>query len=96
MIIYAPRALDDLITIEAYLLERNPAAARRVLEQIKRTIEMLPVFPLLGVVVNDEGDRRLGIARYPYLVFYHEGQNDIFIDHIRHSARKPINQETEH
>jgi hypothetical protein len=44
MIVYAPRALDDLRAIEAYLHERNPAAARGVLEQIKRTIEMLAVF----------------------------------------------------
>jgi plasmid stabilization system protein ParE len=74
MIIYAPRVLEDLRIIEAYLLERNPAAARRVLGQIKRTIEMLTVFPLLGIVVNDEGDRRLAIARYPYFVFYHGGK----------------------
>jgi toxin ParE1/3/4 len=95
MIVYAPRALDDLRAIEAYLHERNPAAARRVLEQIKRTIEMLAVFPLVGIVVNEDGDRRIGVARYPYLVFYHRAEGDVFIDHVRHSARKPIDPETE-
>jgi toxin ParE1/3/4 len=95
MIVYAPRALDDLRAIETYLQERNPAAARRVLKQIKRTIEMLAVFPVVGVVVNQDGDRRIGIGRYPYLVFYHRTKGDVFIDHIRHSARKPIDPATE-
>jgi toxin ParE1/3/4 len=95
MIVYAPRALDDIRAIETYIQERNPAAAKRVLEQIKRTIEMLAVFPLVGVVVNEDGDRRIGVARYPYLVFYHQAEGDIFIDHIRHSSRKPIDPGTE-
>ena len=95
MIVYAPRALDDLRAIETYIQERNPAAAKRVLEQIKRTIEMLGVFPFVGVVVNEDGDRRIGVARYPYLVFYHQAEGDIFIDHIRHTAQRPIDPGTE-
>jgi toxin ParE1/3/4 len=95
MIVYAPRALDDLRAIEAYLQERNPAAAGRVLEQIKRAIEILAVFPFAGVIVNEDGDRRIGVARYPYLVFYHQAEGDVFIDHIRHSARKPFDPGTE-
>jgi len=95
MIVYAPRALDDLRAIEAYLQERNPVAAKRVLEQIKRTIETLAVFPFVGIIVNEDGDRRIGVARYPYLVFYHQAEGDLFIDHIRHSSRKPIDPETE-
>ena len=59
MIVYAPRALDELRAIEAYLQECNPVAAKRVFDHFKRTIEMLAAFPLVGIVVNEDGDRKM-------------------------------------
>ena len=92
-IIYAPRALRDLLEIETYLAERSPAGARNVLAAIKSAIDDLEHFPRIGVPIDAEVRYRLPVRRYPYLIFYHLAPPDAFILHIRHGARKPIDPE---
>ena len=51
-VVYAPRALRDLEGIAAYLIERNPAGAAKVLGAIKSSIDTLSFFPLIGRLVD--------------------------------------------
>ena len=89
-IAYAPRALADLMAIEAYITRRNPSAAKRVLGVIKSAIDSLEQFPKLGLRIDDENRYRLPIGRFPYVVFYRLADTEILILHIRHAARRPI------
>lgn len=41
-------AKRDALNIYSYLVNRNPAAADRILERIERKIEQLREFPLIG------------------------------------------------
>jgi toxin ParE1/3/4 len=90
-IVYAPRALSDLVAIETYISQFNPAAATRVLSIIKSSIDKLALFPKLGLPIDDQNRYRLPIVRYPYLVFYRLTDTEVLILHIRHGARRPIN-----
>lgn len=47
-VIVSARARADVLRIYAYLLDRNPAAADRVLERIERTLEQIAHFPFIG------------------------------------------------
>jgi plasmid stabilization system protein ParE len=47
-VIYAPRALRDLQSIGAYLIEHNPSGAANVFAAIKSTIDALDFFPQIG------------------------------------------------
>jgi toxin ParE1/3/4 len=89
-VIYSPRALRDLQSISAYLVERNPAGAVNVLGAIKSTIETLSFFPQIGRIVDNAGHRRLPVLRYPYLIYYRVAEDELFILHIRHTSRHPI------
>jgi toxin ParE1/3/4 len=89
-IIYTPRALSDLLAIETYISRHNPRAATRVLAVIKSAIDSLEQSPRLGLPIDTEGRYRLPISRFPYLVFYRLAESEIFILHIRHGARRPI------
>jgi len=64
MIVYAPRALRDLQTIEAYIQQFNVTAAQRVIAAIKRTIDTLDSFPNVGTLKDEAGHRRLNVRRY--------------------------------
>ena len=90
IIVYSPRALRDLHDIEAYLVERSAIGTRNVLAAIKSAIDDLEHFPKIGIPVNGEGRYRLPVQHYPYLVFYKLANNDIFILHVRHGARRPV------
>jgi toxin ParE1/3/4 len=94
-VVYAPRALRDLKSIGAYLTERNPKGAADILGAIKSSIDTLSFFPQIGRLVDDAGHRRMPVVRYPYLIFYRIGGNELLILHIRHSSRRAIDPATE-
>jgi toxin ParE1/3/4 len=95
MIVYAPRALRDLQAIETYIQQFDATAAQRVIAAIKRTIDTLDSFPHIGTVKSEAGHRRVNVGRYPYAVFYRDAGGTVLILHIRHTAQKPIDPETE-
>ena len=87
---YAPRALEDMRAIFAYIYARNPSAARRVRGHIKQTAIRIAEMPGKGVRLKQRsGVRRLELARYPYAIYYTIANNAAVILHVRHGARKP-------
>ena len=94
-IVYAPRALRDLHWIATYLSERSPSAAVNVLAAIKSSISTLTYFPQVGRLVDDAGHRRMPVPRYPYVIFYRVEGDELFILHVRHAARRPIDPANE-
>ena len=84
-----PRAVADREAIFAYLNRRNPRAARDVKAYIKKRILDLGTLPRRALVVPDLGVHALWLGRYPYIVYYRIGREDVSIVHIRHAARQP-------
>lgn len=87
---YTPRAQSDLGSIFLYLSQRNPQAAQHVKVQIVRTIELLTDFPELGVERPHLEARALGVARYPYTIYYRIEGNDVWVLHVRDGRRRPL------
>jgi plasmid stabilization system protein ParE len=94
-VVYAPRALRDLESIAAYLVERNPAGAINVLGAIKSSVDTLSFFPQIGRLVDNAGHRRVPVLRYHYLIFYRVAGDELLILHIRHASLRPIDPATE-
>lgn len=86
---YTLRAQSDLDTIYSYIDRRTPAAARSVKELIERRIANLADFPFMAPETDEPGVRELTIVRYPYKVYYEVEGDEIWIIHIRHTARRP-------
>jgi plasmid stabilization system protein ParE len=63
-VVYAQRALADLMAIEAYIAQHNPLAAKRVLSAIKSGIDALEQFPKLGLAIDNDNRYRLPIERF--------------------------------
>jgi addiction module RelE/StbE family toxin len=94
-VVYAPRALRDLHEIAAYLSKHTPSGTANVLAAIKSSIDTLSFFPQIGRVVDEAGHRRVPVVRYPYVIFYRISDDELFILHIRHMSRRPIDPATE-
>jgi toxin ParE1/3/4 len=88
---YTRKALTQLHQIYSFIEARNPSAARRVNEQIKKSIARLARLPYSCRETDRPGIRVLPIVRYPYLVFYRvdETAQEVHILRVRHSARDP-------
>ena len=84
-----PRALAVLDDINAYLTPRSPQGALNVKAAILATFETLKRLPHSGKRRTTPNVRKLGVARYPYNVFYAVGEDaeEIVVFTIFHTSR---------
>ena len=90
-----PRARDDLREIMDYIAKENPVGADRVGRAIFDACALAAARPYLGIrnARAPELRSRL-IARYPYRIHYFVENANVWIVHIRHSARRPQDEQT--
>jgi toxin ParE1/3/4 len=86
---YTLPALADLNSILDYITIHSPHGAKRVRARIQAIIDLLLVYPAIGVRTDDPVIRRLMTAPYPYLIFYEVTETEIIIHAVRHAARNP-------
>jgi len=82
------RALRDLENAHAYVAADNPAAARRLIDQIEEGAELLSGHPRLGRAGRVRGTRELVIAGTPFIVVYRTDGNQAVVLAVLHGARR--------
>jgi plasmid stabilization system protein ParE len=86
---YTPRAFADREAIFDFINRRNPHAAREVKAFIQKRIMELGDLEIRHRKVPKLGVHALWLGRYPYIVYYRVGRDEIAIVHIRHVAQRP-------
>ncbi len=88
-IVWSPEAIQDLISLRAYIAENDPAAARRtVLRVVEDVEELLPGNPHIGRAGRVPGTRELVVPRTPYIVPYRVVRGVIQVLRGYHGARR--------
>jgi toxin ParE1/3/4 len=88
-IVWSPEAIQDLISLRAYIAEENPVAARRILLRVLNDVEhLLPDNPQMGRPGRVPGTRELVVPRTPYIVPYRVQRATIQILRVFHGARR--------
>jgi len=88
-VIWSPQAIQDLISLRAYLAGESPAGARRIVLRILHDIEdLLSDNPHMGRPGRVPGTRELVISKTPYIVPYRVQDGAIQILRVYHSARR--------
>ena len=80
-------ALADMRAIKNYISEENPAAAQRVIENIRIEAQILIKQPSIGRAGRIADTRELVINQYPYIVAYREHGDEIHILAVVHTSR---------
>jgi plasmid stabilization system protein ParE len=92
---FTRRARNDLRDILEYVANENPAAADRVRLAFLDAIQLIGTRPHLGIRSWKAPELRSRlVTRYPYRIHYRIEDDDVWIVHIRHSARRPWNGES--
>ena len=78
----------NVADIRDYIANDNPQAAQNVLDEIRRVVNSLRDFPLLGHAGRRAGARELVITRYPYLIIYRLDAKKVRILAVVHQSRK--------
>jgi toxin ParE1/3/4 len=86
---YTFPALADLNTVLDDIATKSPQGADRVQGHIRKIIDLLLLYPHIGIGTDDPAIRRVTTAPYPYLVFYEVTATEIVIHAVRHAARDP-------
>lgn len=73
--------------MERYLRERSPAAAGRVIDEVRRTCELLRDEPSMGTQIEGTGLRRHVTRRYRYRVIYRVVGDRVEVRDVMHPRR---------
>lgn len=85
---WTPPARDHLAEIHDYIAQDNPAAARRVIGQVRKDADLLKDNPGMGRPGRVEGTRELVVSRLPYIIVYRTAAPDeVHIAAVIHTAR---------
>jgi plasmid stabilization system protein ParE len=81
-------AQADLQRIHAYVSQRDPIAASRLVTQIVDRAWELGNVPHEGRETDEPNARVLVLPRLRYLVFYMIAGDELQITHVRHASRR--------
>lgn len=90
-ILWLPEALADLERLYDFVVERDPAAAERVIRTIEEGAERLGALPELGRSMGDETGRRelfLPFGAGAYVLRYRLQQDAVVIIRVWHSREE--------
>ena len=89
---YTPEAVGDLIRLRKFIEYKNPKAAQRIAEAIRKGIKQLKIFPYIGVEVEEAPDpevvRDLIIGNYIARYLVHS--NEVHVLRIWHHKEKRL------
>ena len=69
-LVFDDQALADLEGIYEWIAKDNPAAARKVVDRLFSSTELLISFPFMGHAGRDAGTFEWVVPRLPYIVVY--------------------------
>ena len=85
---WSRRAERDAASIYDYIALDNQAAARQVMGELRKAINSLIEFPLLGRDGQISGTRELVLDHYPYTIVYRLTPTKIRILTVLHQSRQ--------
>ena len=86
-IVWAPKAMDDLEGLLAYIARDAPFTARRFAQKVIARVDLLATHPLLGsYVAEDEGRRYREVRQGNYRILYRTDGETVCIVAVHHAA----------
>ena len=85
---WSAAAAGDLELIAAYLFDKTPVHAERLVRSLYREITGLRDFPSRGRSGKKPGTRELVIPSLPYIVVYQVSRDAVYIVRILHGAQQ--------
>jgi toxin ParE1/3/4 len=84
-----PTFVDDLSDAYAYLADRNPLAADRLLDDVEAAASLLAIFPELGRLREElrPGIRSYRLPRFQQILLYRLSDDVVILLRLLHGAR---------
>jgi toxin ParE1/3/4 len=83
------RAATQIAKALDYIEAESPQGANRMRERIQTLFLLLTHHPYAGQLTDLPGVRRLIVSPYPYLIFYRVTDDEVIVQRMRHTSRRP-------
>jgi toxin ParE1/3/4 len=87
------RAATQIEKALDYIEAESPQGANRMRERIQTLFlslfRLLAHHPYAGQLTDLPGVRRLVVSPYPYLIFYRVTDDEVIVQRMRHTSRRP-------
>jgi toxin ParE1/3/4 len=83
------RAATQIEKALEYIEAESPQGANRMRERIQTLFLLLTHHPYAGQLTDLPGVRRLVVSPYPYLIFYRVTDDEVIVQRMRHTSRRP-------
>ena len=83
------RAATQIERALEYVEAESPQSANRMRERIATLFLLLAQHPYAGQPTDVPGVRRLYVSPYPYLIFYRVTGDEVVVQRLRHTSRRP-------
>ena len=88
LIVWAPKALDDLESLLAYIARDAPVTGRRFAQKVVTRVELLRNHPFSGsCVAEDESRRYREVRQGNYRILYRTDGKSVYVVAVHHAAR---------
>jgi toxin ParE1/3/4 len=84
------RAATQIEKALDYIEAESPQGANRLRERIQNLFILLAQHPYAGQATDLRGVRRLSVSPYPYLIFYRVTGDEVIVQRLRHTSRRPL------
>ncbi len=88
-IIFHPEATEELEDAISFYEAQKPGLGQDLLTEVEKAVSQVQQFPSIGVRYGQPPFRQWVLRRFPYLVFYLELPEAIWILAVAHGKRKP-------
>ncbi len=96
-VLWSDSALERATEFLDFIAEENPAAARRVVQDLFHRVKALSEHPFLGRRLSNEVDarlRRLVVGSYIVVYEINDARQTIWVVAVRHYRQSPLPQES--
>jgi toxin ParE1/3/4 len=73
-----------------YIEAESLQGANRLRERLRTLFLLLEQHPYAGQATDLPGVRRLIVSPYPYLIFYRVTGEEVIVQRMRHTSRRPL------
>jgi plasmid stabilization system protein ParE len=84
------RAATQIASALDQIEAESPQGANRMRERIETLFLLLAQHPYAGQATDLPGVRRLSVSPYPYLIFYRVTGDEVVVQRMRHTSRRPL------
>lgn len=86
---FHPEATDELETSVEFYEARREGLGDSLLQEVQVTVARISEHPRIGALYKETGFRHLGVRRFPFVVFYLDQPDALWIVAVAHASRKP-------